>query len=340
MAAPLSDIPGTDWGSVLWTARRGERERALALCSEFERTPEPFAGARAFLRGRCLAELGQDMDEAVRLLEHAREVDPGNILTPHVLGLAWLRQGRSREAAAVFRERGLPHDDELLGQLMLTLEIRARPWPSRLAEGWPPWPALLGSDPHRYAPPMDEAESPSSPPPPRLGRSERRELAALMKRLDEDFMERTALELIREVTAAMGAGLNSADLHLLGGLASEEGGDSARARAHLALALDLEPGQLIARTFLGRVYWRNGWDDLAEVVWRNLPVEGPDDYGRHYHLALLHESRGDRASAAEAMSLALSDFYVDTREIYIERAYRRWLRQEDAGAGAPGAAER
>src|SRR5690606_24677617 len=100
------------------------------------------------------------------------------------------------------------------------------------------------------------------------------------------------IELIREVTAAMGAGLVSSDLHLLGGLAAEEGGDGERARAHLALALDLDPGQLIAQTFLGRVYWRNGWNELAEAIWRNLPVEGPDDFGRHYHLALLHASNG------------------------------------------------
>lgn len=315
-----------DWGQVLDAARRGEGELALDLCAAVERAPEPFPAAHAFLRGRCLAELDQDLEEADRLLAHAREADPENILTPHVQALAWLRLDRQHEAAEVFMEHGLPHDDDLLGQIMLTLELQGRAWPDRLAADWPPWPALLGRDPSKPVPPMDEAVQPD-PPPPTLSRAERRQLAELMKRLEVEFMERSPIELIREVTAAMGAGLSSSDLHLLGGLASEEGGDGDRARAHLALSLDLEPDQLVAQTFLGRVYWRNGWNDLAEAVWRNLPVEGPDDFGRHYHLALLHASNGDREAATVAMDVALHGFYVDTREIYIERSYLRWLRQ-------------
>ncbi len=323
----LSDTSARpDWGHVLGAARRGERRVALELCGELQRLPEPFPGASAFLRGRCLAELGQDLDEAERLLLEAREIDPSNILTPQVQALTWLRLGRLEDAAEIFIDRGLPHDDELLGQIMLTIELQGRPWPEKLDEGWPPWPAVLGRDPSRPILPMDDSAE-TDPPPPKLGRAERRDLAALMKRLEVEFMERAPIELLREVTAAMGAGLSSSDLHLLGGLACEEGGDKDRARAHLALALDLEPDQLVAQTFLGRVYWRNGWDDLAESIWRNLPVEGPDDFGRHYHLALLHESVGNREASSIAMQIALRDFYVDTREIYVERTYQRWLRQ-------------
>lgn len=315
-----------DWGQVLNAARRGERSVALELCRAVERASEPFPGAHAFLRGRCFAELNEDLEEADRLLTQAREIDPDNILTPHVQALAWLRMNRPRDAAEVFMERGLPHDDELLGQIMITIELQGRDWPEKLAADWPPWPALLGRDPSKPVPPMDEGIQ-SDPPPPVLSRAERRELAALMKRLEMEFMERSPIDLLREVTAAMGAGLSSSDLHLLGGLASEEGGDAERARAHLALSLDLEPDQLVAQTFLGRVYWRNGWNDLAEAVWRNLPVEGPDDFGRHYHLALLHASNHDRVASTIAMDTALHGFYVDTREIYIERTYLRWLRQ-------------
>lgn len=315
-----------DWGQILEAARRGDRSLALEQCGALEQAPEPFPGAHAFLRGRCLAELSEDLDEAERLLAQAREADPGNVLTPQVQALAWLRMERPREAAAVFTERGLPHDDDLLGQIMITIELQGRPWPEKLAAEWPPWPALLGRDPSKHVPPMDEAVQ-ADPPPPTLSRAERRELAALMKRLETEFLERSPIDLLREVTAAMGAGLSSSDLHLLGGLACEEGGDAERARAHLALSLDLEPDQLVAQTFLGRVYWRNGWNDLAESVWRNLPVEGPDDFGRHYHLALLHASNGDRVASTIAMDTALHGFYVDTREIYIERAYMRWLRQ-------------
>jgi tetratricopeptide (TPR) repeat protein len=321
----------TDWGSVLEFARRGDRVRAFEGCEAFEREAEPFPGAALFLRGRCLTELGEDLAEAIRLLEAAIEIDPRNVLTPTVLALAWLRSGDTRRAADYFREHGLPHDDDLLGQIMLTIELAGRPWPDALPEGWPPWPALLGPDPTRFSPPMDEDATTEPPPPSKLGRAERRELTALMNRLEVDFMERSPLQLAREVSAAMGAGLNSSDLHLLGGLACEEGGDGLRARAHLSLSLDLEPAQTISRTLLGRVYWRNGWNDLAEAVWRNLPVEGPDDFGRHYHLALLHEGNGDRGAAAEAMRVALHDFYVDTREIFIERVFRRWLRREGGG---------
>jgi hypothetical protein len=129
----------------------------------------------------------------------------------------------------------LPHDDDLLGQIMLTIEISGRPWPKALPEGWPPWPALLGPDPHRYAPPMDEEAATEPPPPPRLGRAERRELAALMRRLEVDFMERRRCNWHGRSRRRWGRGSTVRTCIFSGGLASEEGGDGPRARAHLAL---------------------------------------------------------------------------------------------------------
>jgi len=328
---PITHPDESGWEAALTAARAGDSTRAEEICARAAEKAEPFPGAHDYFLGRCLAEAGDRLDESEALLRRVLEVDPQNMMTPYVLALALLRAGRWSEAAELFQDKGLPHDDTLLAQVLLTLESQLRLLPERLDPDWPAWPPQLGPDPSVGQLPYDEATPRHLDDFPQITRSQKKDLEKLMARLSEQFMERSPLELIREVSASLRAGLYNAELHLLGGLACEEGGDPTRARAHLAVSLQLEPSLLLSRTYLGRAYWRCGWFDLAEALWRSLPVEGPDDYGRHYHLGLIHEAQGNREDALTAMGVALRDFYVDTRELFAERIFRSWLRLVHAG---------
>jgi tetratricopeptide (TPR) repeat protein len=161
-----------------------------------------------------------------------------------------------------------------------------------------------------------------------------RSIATLMAEWEKLLMKGRAVEIARGVVAALAGGLDDPEIHFIGGLVAEDVGDEPRARAHLARALIMEPSMLMARTALGRVYWRSGRLEAATDLIRSLPVEGPEDYGRHYHLALAHESAGDRAAALEAMHLALRDFFIETFDFHIRRIFDGWLRRVAAASEA------
>lgn len=318
------------WEEALAAARLGDLDTARRLCGEAGESPAPFPRAYDYLLGRCLAEAGRELEESASLLTRAIEAYPKNILTSHVLTLTLMRSGRTDEAAQLLEKKGLPHDEALLTQVTLTMEMQCRAWPDAPMAGWPPWPPQLGHDPAHPPPPMDEHATPVPTVPPAMRIGGRRELRSLLGKLEKMLSDHEPVEVMREVGAAFGSGLESGELHLVCGLASEEGGDAVRARVHLSLALAMEPSLLLARTFLGRVYWRSGWNELAEDLWRSLPVEGPDDFGRHYHLSLAHEAAGRREAALVAMRVALRDYFVETREFYIERALWRWLHRRSS----------
>ncbi len=311
------------WQNALNAARAGDVPSARTICESLKQISDPFPAAHDFLLGRCLAESGENSDEAIALLQRAGEINPRNILIPHTLALALLRGGRSAEAAVLLRDHGLPHDLVLLAQLALSMESALRPWPSVLPDGWPA--PVAESEPQPVDPTVPVL--PSSPPreKPQLRWSRRRRLSKLLDLIERLFTQHRLDEGIQQINRASEEGLEDDDLHLLGGMISEEAGDAARARTHLAVALQWEPRQLMARSFLGRVYWRNGWNDLAEDLWRSLPIEGPDDFGRHYHLALALDAQGRRTDALASMDIALRDFFMETREFHIERLVWRWM---------------
>lgn len=157
-----------------------------------------------------------------------------------------------------------------------------------------------------------------------MGFWKRWKLGREIGRLEDALMKNEPVRVLEMADALLRRGLESPELHLVAGLAAEEAGMALRARAHLSRADKMEPTMFLARTWLGRIYWRNGWQDLALALWRSIPVEGPYDYGRHYHLALGHDAKGDRASALAAMHVALDRFYFDTRHFYIKRALWAW----------------
>jgi len=328
-----------DWHDALAAARNSQVRHVRLICQNLARKPPPFPGALELLLGRCLAEAGQDLDEAIQLLRGAQEANPRNVTLPHVIALAHLRLGQNREAAALFKKHGLPHDSFLLAQVALTLEIQLRPLPDSPPDDWPDFPpqfaaiadtavfiAATETGPPDPADPLVPPSRPMSPEP-KMSWAQQHDLGNRLTRWEKCYENFESKQIVQEVNQAMRDGLGGDDLHLLAGLACEEGGDALRARLHLARCIELEPNQLMARTYLARVYWRSGWIELAEDLWRSLPIEGPDDYGRHYHLALAHEAAGRRADALEAFMVALADFYMETREFYIERTYRRWLRR-------------
>ncbi len=202
--------------------------------------------------------------------------------------LALARTGRPEDAvkaAEIWKKSGMPHATELLGQVALTLEAQTRPWPEANPGLDLPWPA--GLPPRETF--IDRPEAPIEPSPcdnltpsratKKLGWGGRKKVDRLVNRIEGRLSKGQAAEGLAMAAEAFGRGEESPELQVIAGIAADELGDPARARAHLARGLDLEPALLVARTHLARVYWRCGWFDLAIALWRSLPVEGPTIMG-------------------------------------------------------------
>lgn len=324
----------TEWHAALAEARRGNLEPARAV-----RAVDSCGTLPDFFYARCLTEAGAELDRAIEILRVLLEARPVNPLIPQVLALALARTGRPEDtvkAAEIWKKSGLPHATELLGQVALTLEAQTRPWPEANPGLDLPWPA--GLPPRETF--IDRPEAPIEPSPcdnltpsratKKLGWWGRKKVDRLVNRIEGRLSKGQAAEGLAMAAEAFGRGEESPELQVIAGIAADELGDPARARAHLARGLDLEPALLVARTHLARVYWRCGWFDLAIALWRSLPVEGPYDYGRHYHLALGYDAQGRRGEAAESMAVALDGFFYDMRHYYIAQALRRWQAQQAA----------
>ena len=343
-----------DWHGARAAARHGELGPAAAA-----RAVDGSGALADYFHARCLAEAGVALDEAIALLRPLSEGRRRNLLAAQTLALALARldePGAAREAATIWRREGLPHSADLLGQVALTLEEQARPWPAdspAMELGWPPSLPAREEFLHPPAPPLaltsaDQPASPDNPEPP--GRANltqadatiqpwwgrRWRLGRVVDRMENFLAHDRALDALRLGTDALQAGDPIPELHAMCGIVADAAGDAVRARAHLATALAMEEGLLLARTHLGRAYWRSGWTDAAMAIWRSLPVEGPYDHGRHYHLALGHQTLGDRPAAALAIEIALGDFFFDMRHYYISHALRRWLRLKAPGESAAG----
>jgi tetratricopeptide (TPR) repeat protein len=337
------------WPSALEAARLGDLGPA-----RLARRADPTGSLADYFYGRCLAEADCELDEAIALLRGARAAERGNLLVIQALALALARSGDAglqTEAGLIWQEHGLPHDLDLLGQVSLTLEAQTRAWPESSATAELPWPEGLpqpsvtepsGGEPATGQDPLTQQDSDKMAPRPATkspGFFERRKLARIANQLEDQLLNHQAIEVLRQAADLVSRGIENGEVHLVAGLAAEEAGEPRRARAHLARAVALDPSMLLARTWLGRVYWRCGWVDLALALWRSLPVEGPYDHGRHYHLALGHEAAGDRPAALQAMAIALDQFYFDTRHFFVKRALEEWEAKRTPGkegASLPG----
>lgn len=326
-----------DWHTALAAARRGDLEPARAA-----RAIDSTGALPDFYYARCLAEAGVELDHAIDLLRVLAEARPANPLVPQVLALALARTGRPDDAlgaARMWRRIGLPHATDLLGQVALTLEAQTRPWPARNPGLEVAWPESLGTresftNPIPPENPCDNlTPEPATKKPPLIarlkawlpGKIKKQRIERVVSHVEDFLIEGKGGEALQLAMESIARGDESAELNTVAGMAADEMGDPARARAHLARALELDEQLLIARTHLGRVYWREGWFEPAMALWRSLPVEGPYDYGRHYHLALGYDALGRRDDAEKAMAVALSDFFYDMRHYYISQALRRWL---------------
>ena len=331
-----------DWPIILESARLGNLEPARV-----GRQLDPGGTLPDYFYARCLTEAGVELEEAIPLLQRSAAAEPSNPMITQTLALALARSEfvTNRTAAAeIWNKEGLPMDLDLLGQVCLTLESQSRPWPNGVDEAEFPWPAELarpGSLPS--AGPSDEdAESREETVPAitandpqrdkmsqpaatkSLGIFERWRLGRTIGRMETLLMDHKPVKVLEMAAENLSHGVENPEMHLVAGVAAEEAGLPLRARAHLSRADRLEPGMFLARAWLGRIYWRSGWFELALALWRSVPVEGPYDYGRHYHLALAHEALGNRPAALKAMQVALDRFYFDTRHFYIKRALWAW----------------
>ncbi|MCE5228196.1 hypothetical protein LLG95_01185 [bacterium] len=318
-----------DWHVALTAARRGDLEPARNA-----RSMDSKGALPDFLYARCLTEAGADLDEAIELLRLLVESRSKNPLIPQVLALALARTERPEEAvkaAELWEQSGLPHPIDLLGQVALTLEAQTRPWPDQNPGLDLAWPGVLpprdkfASEPNPAVEPLQPCDNLTpEPATKKLGWFELKRIDSLVNKIEELISKGHARGANELAINALAKGKETPELNAVAGIAADELGDPARARAHLARSLELEPKLLIARAHLARVYWRSGWFELAMALWRSLPVEGPYDYGRHYHLALGYDALGRRAEAERAMAVALSDFFYDMRHYYIAQAFRRW----------------
>ena len=323
------------WPEALSAARCGDLEPA-----EKSHALNPEGALGHYFYGRCLAEAEERMDEALEHLRAAIKADPGNRIFEQTLALALVRTRRPEariEAGRIWKKHGLPYDRDLLTAFALTIESDLRPFgecPDWLADlTWPSCLTRVDSGDKRPTELILEEERPESvklslkPASKPTGLFERLGFWWRIRRLEKLLIAHQTEPVLRQATAILETGRQTAELHLLAGIAAEECGALDRARAHLARCVHLEPDLLIARAYMGRVYWRLGWNDLAESLWRSLPVEGPYDNGRHYYLALAHEAWGNRCEALNAMAVALGDFFYDTLHFYVQRSFWLWQRR-------------
>lgn len=345
------------WGPPLEAARAGDAAAMSERLAAVTAGAPAFPGAHELLEGLCLAEAGEDAARAVGLLTRACELNPANILAPHALALARMEAGERREARRLLEAHRLPHDLDLLGCVALRLEADLREAHPAPPDDWPEWPGWLARpgaspvtepEPDRAegdgAAPAPEGTSPEAPAPPAVPLTSRKVrrtpsggMSKILAAMEADFFAFDYASVLRRGYAGFETGEDNDELQLIAGIACEEAGDPDRGRAHLARALSLEPKNYMARAHLGRIYAQLGWHELAGDLWRSLPIEGPDDSGRHYHLAIGHAAAGDRPAARAAMRTALRDFFIDTREFYIERAWLRWRRLNDSADATAGA---
>jgi hypothetical protein len=341
----------SQWPQALIQARQGNL--TLARAGQLQDHGNPIA---AGLFARCLTEANAELETAVALLKEVSAQDPGNPLFPQIMALALARRngpGDCQDALSLWREYLLPHDLDLLGQTALTLEAQWRPlspsadfslsWPENLE--FPDYARALnnsnspsesilserkiiseaaGSDVFTPGEAQRDKLAPPAATKPSKSLRRKREMASISKQLDQWLTQHKPFLVLQKIEDLLAKNRESADLHLLAGMAAEEAGLWDRARAHLVRCLRLEPLQLHARVMLGRIFLRLNWTDLALALWRSLPVEGPYDHARHYHLALAHGSRCDQASAQTAMNYALRNFFYDTRHGFIQRAWELW----------------
>lgn len=352
----------TNWNPALEAARLGDLAPAREARGAGEQGP-----LDDYFWGRCLAEAGAELDEAIACLTQAKNQLRGNVLVNHVLALAKLRAPRAElkaEARRQLAKAGLPHDLDLLAQYAFSIESELRPMPTTPGTEGLAWPDGLpnpeadpdvsvdpelggavdggeeqgGAEAEEGVAAGGERDNVSEPPAElvskRPGWWRRRKLLRVAESLEEPLMSCRQREVLEQTNRLLGEGLEGPELHLLAGIAAEELGDAGRARAHLLRSAALEPTMMLSRTALGKVYWRLNWNDLARDVWLSLPVEGPFDHGRHYHLALAHYGAGDLRGAFEAMRLALGDFFFETRHFYIKRVFERWLAETGPVAAA------
>jgi predicted Zn-dependent protease len=340
----LSKLHYPRWPDALEAARKGDLELARAGQAQEAAAQAAESMLADGIFGRCLAEAGEALDGAVTLISRSLQHDPANPLLPHALALALARRGEAGDASRaldLWQRYGLPHDLDLLGQTALTFEAQLKPiersedypeptWPTglKLIQTPKPESELMGQG-ETFEPPSSDNLALAGATKPILapggflaGKRHRRELS----RLEALVTAHDVWPALQGVGEILNAGRESPELHLLGGVAAEEAGCWERARAHLERLMELEPGQLHGRVMLGRIYWRLGWAELAIALWRSLPVEGPYDSARHYHLALGHAAAGDRSAANAAMRKALSDFFYDTRHGFLQRAWELWQR--------------
>lgn len=332
--------PARAWGPALEAARRRDLPSARERIEVVRSAPPAFPGAHELLEGLCLVESGDAEPESVALaverLTRARALDPSNVLAPHALALALMRAGRNREARELFERHRLPHDLNLLACVALRIEADLRAADVSPPADWPAWPGWLArpADPEAAEKPGDEEgelRADAAVPQLKVRRTPSGGMSKILAAMEADYFAFDYASVLRRGYEGMETGEDCDELHLIAGVACEEAGDTDRGRAHLSRALSLEPKNYMARAHLARIYARLGWLELAADLWRSLPIEGPDDSGRHYHLAIAHATLGDRAAAHTAMMTALRDFFIDTREFYIERAWQRWKRL-NAGA--------
>lgn len=312
------------WHEAIEAARRGDPDAADRM-----RRDDPTGVMADYFFARCRAEAGLELEDAIDRLRVVTGAEPRNRIFRQTLALALLRRGRPddlHQVLQIWKMLGLPHATDLLGSVALALEAHLRPRCAEPAAEFP-WPQTL-ADPSDLVHESASEEPVATPCSRRLRRT--------VRMMEQWIQEHKNEKVLNHALLMLGQRLQNAEMHLAAGIAAEELDLIARARAHLVQALRMDPSMVLGQLFLGRVYWRLGWLDMAEALWRNLPVEGPYDNGRHYHLALAHDAAGDRPAAVRAMDVALTGFFYDTRHFFIQRARQRLARVLEPASSSSG----
>lgn len=252
--------------------------------------------------------------EARDTLAARAAADPRNATVAHLLATALLEAGGPAEALARW---------ETAGRLAYRSACPLDTNPLYLALGVAALERYVAAAPPTETGPVAAGRAPGRGPGKRLAR-----IAA------EAEAGRLAQALAWVETELTGNPQTADDLHQLRAWLFLEEGRPAEARAEVARLAAANPDAPMLLSLLALCLARTGQAAWALRLLQYVPIEGPDDYFRHYHAGLAHAMLGDRVRALVQFRRAFQDFFYDTYHSLMPTLWRRARARMAAGGDA------
>ncbi|OPZ22679.1 MAG: tetratricopeptide repeat protein [candidate division BRC1 bacterium ADurb.BinA364] len=290
--------------------------RARAAIGEMEAAEQAFYKAKEHSANNPVVDLflGQaylrhdDMEKAEEAIRRCLRQEPKNLVASNSLALCLFRQGRHREAFAIWNQAGWSGDVHFLVEFTIVFERFLLESPEIRPADFPGEDTLAAL----------AAIGSVQPKPGRLqaiARSWR--TRRLLRQAEARLMEQRTTEAWALTGKALTADPGNLEALMLRAVALYELGAYQGAARLLAASLR-EDNSVLPRCFLAYCLLRLGGIEIARAILSRIAIEGPFDYYLHYHLGLCRLIEGDLEGARRFFGAAYRDYFIDTREYCFE----------------------